>query len=198
MMVNRRALLTLISGSGSFMTAGCLADETTRAGVTDYGNELNSVDADIEFDDPENYPINVRGERSIFDFNAEERVFEEELGEDEVAGTELRPHGVQLLNATESPVIFDFLVYDSLNEHALHRDTYRVPQETEGRFSLMTPSLYLLHTRLPEVDIEQTLQVPCNIFDCNSSVTHIGLFPNHELNSLTFTTEVLCRETFTC
>ncbi|WP_226482932.1 hypothetical protein [Natrinema amylolyticum] len=182
--MNRR---TILAGAGfAFSTpfAGCLADSVSSG---DTGAEHDPDSSDIP-DSPGDYPVNTGG---LEEFDPESTYEEIDIGSREGVDDSSRPHDVEIWNeAAESEVVLRTI--DFREELVVHHETYEIPDDTSLSVSLVEPSEYLIEMRVPATETQRMLRVPCHFFDCNASVTRIGIFEDGKMRSSVLLTTAAC------
>lgn len=171
--MDRRKVLGLIGGCASGF-AGCLA---TEMGESD-SEPLSSTPPTTPGDRP---PVSSGGLENE-NFNPSDTYKNVDVGSRDGVLEEFRPHDLQIWNAASNQRVVNIRILDRVANNTAHRASYKIPTDTALALSLLTPSRYYVQIWGPEADTE-TLFVPCNSFDCNSSVTKIGIFKNGDIRS---------------
>lgn len=102
------------------------------------------------------------------------------------------PHDVRVWNATAERHVINLRVVDRLAETTTYRDGHVVPADAALEASLLEPSRYLVQAWAPALDVHETVRVSCSLFDCNASVTSIGVFENGRTGSSVSSTLAGC------
>ncbi|WP_226041594.1 hypothetical protein [Natrinema sp. DC36] len=182
--MNRR---TILAGTGfAFSTpfAGCLAD-SAPSGETGAEHDLNSSNIP---DSPADYPVNTGG---LAEFDPESTYEEVDLGSREGVDDSYRPHDVEIWNEAAEPEVI-LRIIDSGEALVVHHETYEIPADTSLSISFLEPAEYLIETRVPATEAQHTLRVPRRFFDCNASVTRIGILEDGQMRSSVLSTTAAC------
>lgn len=177
--MNRRKVLGLIGGVTSGF-AGCLA-----TGMGESAPESRSPTPPATPTDTP--PVNTGG---LDEFDPTETYKNIELGSRGVLG-DFRPHDLHIWNAAPDQRVVNLRILDRVANESVHRATNTIPADDALAVTLLEPSRYFVQLWGPEIATE-TLLVPCDFFDCNSSVTSIGLFENGHIRSSVRSTLVAC------
>ena len=194
--MDRRTVL-LASTTAVAVIAGCLGLESDDSGSAGDGPSADSeptdnTDSDLTIpDSPEEYPVDDPGDRTAIDFSPSDTYKEIELGSRDGVEAKYEPHTIRVCNFASHPEI-TVGVIDVLDENIVHDETHEIPENEDLKLQLLTPSLYVVNVRLPELDAEHTVNVPCEYFDCNDSNVKIGVFSDEEIASVVSTTLADC------
>ena len=190
--MDRRTLLALTGSTTLGAVAGCIGTPTGGADTDSDSDPTGTTDSDLTIpDSPEKYPVDDPGDLTVIDFSPSDTYNEIELGSRDGVKEAYGPHAIRVLNVGGHPEI-TVGVIDVLDEEIVHDESHAIPENEELRLQLQTPSLYVVTVRLPALDVDHTLKVPCEYFDCNNSNVMIGVFSDEEIASVVSTTLADC------
>ena len=193
--MNRRTVLAGVGAAVCTSFGGCLATEDPSGNGSDSAPEAAGDRADDDDSGPQRspseYPVDT-GDLEEFDPDrtAETVDVGSRAGVDGAYG----PHDVTVWNAAGVPAV-DVRITDASDESTVHRETYEIPSDAALSVSLLEPSNYHVEVRVPAADTRHVLAVPCQFFDCNSSVTRIGIFDGGRMGSSVLSTTAACPST---
>lgn len=179
--MNRRTLLGLAGGVASGF-GGCLA---TGAGDTTPDSTATMPPAT-----PSGTPPANTGGLSEFDPAATYN--QVDVGTRDGVPEKYGPHDLVVWNAVERETRISLRVLDRVAETTVHRDEYDLPTDQAVSVTLLSPSRYFVQLWGPAIEPPETLRVPCSFFDCNSSVTRIGVFDGGAVRSSVMSTDAGC------
>lgn len=106
---------------------------------------------------------------------------------------EIIPHHVGIWNANaDTRSIAVIVVDESAGETRLDR-TYEVPGDAALAIELRAPARYRLTVRVPDANLERSVDVPRSLFDtCNDSYTHVSVRKTDDITVRTLSTELAC------
>ena len=178
--MNRRKVLGLVGGVSSGF-AGCLA---TGAGES-ASNPTSTTPPATPSGTP---PVNTGG---LDDFDPAETYKHVEFGSRVGVNEDFLPHDLHICNATPDQRVVNLRILDRVANETIHRAAYTIPADDALAVTLLEPSRYFVQLWGPAIATE-TLLVPCDLFDCNSSVTKIGVFENGHIRSSVRSTLAAC------
>lgn len=191
--MNRRTILAGVGSALCTSFAGCLATDSPSGHASTETPPKGAEDGDGN-DDSETlesaseYPVNTGG---LDEFDPERTDEAVDVGSRAGVDRSYRPHAVDIWNAAGVPAV-DVRIVDSMDESVVLRETYELPVDTALSVSLLEPSNYRLEVRVPATGTRHTLGVPCRFFDCNGSVTRIGVFEGGRMRSSVISTTAAC------
>lgn len=115
-----------------------------------------------------------------------------QVGSREGVEDDFRPHHIFVGNSRKGEQSGAIRILDRIAESTVHRAKYTIPTGKDLKISLLTPSKYYVQLWGPAVSSPQTLLVPCDQFDCNSSSTIIEIFGGGEVRATILTTLLAC------
>ncbi|WP_436930702.1 hypothetical protein [Halosimplex halobium] len=180
--MNRRQVLAGLGTALSAATAGCPSGL-----VGDADRSADDPVADLP-ERPGEYPVSTGDLGGFAPRETHRRV---EVGSREGVHEDFQPHDVAVWNAAGYPETAVEVVDYATETRPLAR-TFAIPDDDAVRVSLLEPVPYLVTVRVPDAGAEQTLRVPCPVFDCNDSATQVGLFED-EIRSAAWSTLLACR-----
>lgn len=178
--MNRREVLGLVGGV-SCGFAGCLA---TGAGES-AADSTSTTPPATPSGTP---PVNARG---LDEFDPTDTYKQVEVGSRAGVNEGYRPHDLHIWNAAPDQRVVNLRILDRVANETIHQAAYTVPADDALAVMLLEPSRYFVQLWGPAIATE-TLLVPCDLFDCNSSVTKIGVFENGHIRSLVRSTLAAC------
>ncbi|MFP4590218.1 MAG: hypothetical protein ACLFMX_05955 [Halobacteriales archaeon] len=191
-MPSRRRLLAAIGTAPLVGVAGCLglapradADDPRDTPEFDYPDDPDRYPA---FDD--DHPVDVQIDRD----DADDTV---EIGSREGVPDRHRPHHLQIADDVGGSTV-EIGIYDALADEPVHGASHDLPEDGVRRFSLLEPSKYVLVLRVPDLEAERTLRVPCSFFDCNLSQTDVLIREDGTIHASVVSTLVACSDPFEC
>ena len=190
--MNRRTVLAGVGAAVCTSFAGCLGTEV-RAG--NGSADSRPRDAGERADDdsrtnesPAEYPVNTG---DLEEFDPDRTAETVAVGSRAGVDRSHRPHHIDVWNAAGVPAV-DVRITDATDESTVHRETYEIPPDAALSISLLTPSNYRIELRVPATEARHALGVPCRFFDCNGSVTRIGVFEGGRMRSSVLSTMMAC------
>lgn len=179
--MNRRAILGLVGGvTGGF--AGCLA-----TGVSDQAPDSTATTPPATPSGPP--PVNTGG---LSEFDPAETYKHVDVGTRDGVPEKFEPHDLLIWNALERETRISMRLLDRVADTTTHRDEYDIPADQAVSVTLLSPSRYFVQLWGLAIESPETLLVPCSLFDCNSSVTRIGVFERGDVRSSVMSTTAAC------
>ena len=178
--MNRRKVLGLIGGVTSGF-AGCLATGVGESGPDSTSPTRPATPSGTP-------PVNTGG---LDEFDPTDTYKKVEVGSRDGVAEDFRPHDLHIWNAAPDQRVVNLRILDRVANEPVHRATYTIPADDALAVTLLEPSRYFAQLWGPVIATE-TLLVPCDLFDCNSSVTSIGIFENGHIRSSVSSTMAAC------
>lgn len=177
--MKRREILGVIGGLTSGLT-GCLA-----TGVSNQPADSTTTPRTPR----ETPPVNTGG---LSEFDPGDTYQHIDIGTRDGVPEKFKPHTLLVWNALERETQVFIRILDRVAATTAHRDEYKIPTDQTLRVTLLAPSRYYLQLWGTAIESPETLLVPCSLFDCNSSVTRIGVFENGDVRSSVMSTAAAC------
>lgn len=191
-MPSRRRLLAAIGAVPVAGVAGCLG-LAPRAKPTD----RHDTPAFDYPDDPDRYPA-FDEDRPVDVQVAPDQVTETvEIGSRDGVPDHHHPHHLLIIDDADGSTV-EVGIYDALADEIVYEASHELPEDGARRLAILEPSKYIFKVRVPDLEAEETLQVPCSFFDCNHSQTYVVLHESGEIHSSVVSTLVACRDPFEC
>lgn len=179
--MKRRTVLGTV-GTGFVSLSGCLA---TADGQSPSDTATRTPPATPEATPPAN-------SGGLDQFDPATTYNRVEVGSREGVKEDFQPHDLLIWNTFEREQTVSLRILDRLGETTTHRATYDIPADAALEVTLLTPSKYYVQLWGPAIDTPETLLVPCDLFDCNTSRTRIGIFEPGQVRSSVLSTLVGC------
>lgn len=175
--MKRRRLLACTGLGVSTVVAGCLGEipDDGDPGASDFAGP-NLSDA------PEAYPVYTGGFDNV---TYQPTGTHERIGVGTPPGEDARyePHRVTVWSPDEKLEI-TVRIIDGMADSELLGETFEIPEGATVDVVLFDPSAYIVEVRCSAIDEQLVLQVPCRrSFDCNRSVTYVGVYQDGEIGS---------------
>lgn len=185
--MKRRTVLGAV-GTGLPSLSGCLVAADGQS-ASDGATETSPAT-------PESTPpVNTGGVDEFDPSNTYERV---EVGSRKGVKEEFKPHHLLIWNTYGSEQTVQLRILDRVAVTTAHRAAYTIPADAALEVSLLTPSKYYVQLWGPAIDTPETLLVPCDLFDCNASITRIGIIETGRVRSSVISTLAGCFSTPDC